>query len=109
MDELFSLYEYIKGTYDSYQEIKYTGTEIIVRFHDEFEMEIRLQNAYNIYFNNFFYYNIDWQDMKDTIDEIMTNQYVFCERRKKIKVFEADKFIKHKKYNHIWTIKETLK
>ena len=67
MRDIFELYQYIKNKYHNYQKIEYTDTEIIIVFHDELEMKIIVQNYYNFYFNNIFYYNLDWQDVKDAI------------------------------------------
>lgn len=39
MRDLYTLYQYIKNKYDNFQTIKYTGTEIIISFHSEFEMK----------------------------------------------------------------------
>lgn len=109
MQDLYTLYQYIKNKYDNFQTIKYTGTEIIISFHSEFEMKIRLQDFYNIYFNDIFYYNVDWQDIKDTVDDFLTNQYAFCEQNKKLKIMKLKEFDVNTKYNHVWTIERTLK
>ena len=109
MKNLLTLYQYIINKYDNYQTIKYTETEIIIGFHDELEMKIQLQGFYNIYFNNIFYYNVDWQDIKDTIDDFLTNQYAFCEQNKKLKNMKLKDFDVNTKYNHVWTIERTLK
>ena len=109
MKNLLTLYQYIINKYDNYQTIKYTETEIIIGFHDELEMQIQLQGFYNIYFNNIFYYNVDWQDIKDTIDDFLTNQYAFCEQNKKIKIIRLKDFYNNTNYNHVWTIEKTLK
>ncbi len=109
MKNLLTLYQYIINKYDNYQTIKYTETEIIIGFHDELEMKIQLQGFYNIYFNNIFYYNVDWQDIKDTIDDFLTNQYAFCEQNKKIKIIRLKDFYNNTNYNHVWTIEKTLK
>lgn len=109
MKNLPTLYQYIINKYDNYQTIKYTETEIIIGFHDELEMKIQLQGFYNIYFNNIFYYNVDWQDIKDTIDDFLTNQYAFCEQNKKIKIIRLKDFYNNTNYNHVWTIEKTLK
>lgn len=109
MRDIFELYQYIKDKYHNYQKIEYTDTEILIVFHDELEMKIRVQNYYNFYFNNIFYYNLDWQDVKDAIDDIFTNQYSFCEKDKKLKIINLKDFHRHTNYNHIWTIEKTLK
>lgn len=109
MQDLLTVYKYIKNKYNNYKKIKYIETEILIIFHDKFEMKIREQNYFNFYFNNIFYYNIDWQDVKDTIDDIFTNQYVFCEQNKKLKIMYLKDFYNDTKYNHIWTIEKTLK
>lgn len=109
MQDLLTLYQYIKNKYDNYQTIKYTETEIIIGFHDKLEMKIRLQGFYNIYFNNIFYYNVDWQDIKDTIDDFLTNQYAFCEQNKKLKIIRFKDLHEDTNYSHVWTIEKTLK
>ena len=109
MKNLLTLYQYIINKYDNYQTIKYTETEIIIGFHDELEMKIQLQGFYNIYFNNIFYYNVDWQDIKDTIDDFLTNQYAFCEQNKKIKIIRLKDFYNNTNYNHVWTIEKSMK
>ena len=109
MKNLLTLYQYIINKYDNYQTIKYTETEIIIGLHYELEMKIQLQGFYNIYFNNIFYYNVDWQDIKDTIDDFLTNQYAFCEQNKKIKIIRLKDFYNNTNYNHVWTIEKTLK
>lgn len=109
MQDLLSLYQYIKNKYDNYQAIKYTEKEIIVGFYDEFTMKIRLQGFYNIYFNDIFYYGVDWQDIKDTIDDFLSNQYAFCEQNKKLKIIRLKDFHENTNYNHVWTIEKTLK
>ena len=109
MRDIFTLYQYIKNTYDNYQSIKYTDKEMIVQFHDEFEMKICLQDYFNIYFNDIFYYNVDWQDIKDTIDDFFINQYAFCEQNKKLKIVSLKDFHVNANYNHVWTTEKTLK
>ena len=64
---------------------------------------------FSSYFNNIFYYNVDWQDIKDTIDDFLTNQYAFCEQNKKIKIIRLKDFYNNTNYNHVWTIEKTLK
>ena len=109
MQDILTLYQYIKSKYDRCSKIKHTGKEIVVKFHDEFEMKICLQDYFNIYFNDIFYYNVDGQDIKDTIDDFLTNQYAFCEQNKKLKIMKLKDFDVNTKYNHVWTIERTLK
>ncbi len=109
MQDILALYQYIKSKYDRCQKIEYTDKEIIIKFHNEFEMKICLQDYFNIYFNDIFYYNVDWQDIKDTIDDFLTNQYAFCEQNKKINIVNLNKIPNYTKYNHVWTIEKTLK
>lgn len=109
MRDIFELYQYIKNKYHNYQKIEYTDTEIIIVFHDELEMKIIVQNYYNFYFNNIFYYNLDWQDVKDAIDDIFTNKYAFCEQKGKLKVIYLNDYHESKDYKHVWTIEKILK
>ena len=99
MRDIFELYQYIKNKYHNYQKIEYTDTEIIIVFHDELEMKIIVQN----------YYNLDWQDVKDAIDDIFTNQYAFCEQKGKLKVIYLNDYHESKDYKHVWTIEKILK
>ena len=109
MQDLLTLYQYIKDKYNNYQAIKYTTTEITIVFYKGFEMKIQLKGFYNIYLNDMFYYNVDWQDIKDTIDDFLTNKYVFCEQNNKLKVTRIENYRENTKYNHIWTIEKVLK
>ena len=56
MQDLLSLYLYIKNKYHNYQTIEYSETEISIVFHGALEMKIRLEGYFGIYFNNIFYY-----------------------------------------------------
>ena len=108
MEDLFSLYKYIKTKYNNYRAITYAEGKITICFHDELVMELRLQGYYVIYVNNYFFYSIDWQDIQETIDDLLTEQYVFCERNKRIfvvKIEDVDDTI----YSHIWSLERTLK
>lgn len=109
MQDILALYRYIKNKYDNYQMIHLTDIEIKIDFHDDFEMRIRLQGFYGIYFNNIFYYNVDWQDIQDTVDDFLTNQYAFCVRNKKLEILKLCDFYDDTKYDHVWTIEKTLK
>ncbi|MBO5045450.1 MAG: hypothetical protein J6C93_01095 [Clostridia bacterium] len=109
MQDIITIYQYIKSKYDRYQKIKYTDKDIIIKFHDEFEMKISLQNYFNIYFNDIFYYNVDWQDIKDTIDDFFSNQYAFCEKNNKLKIIKLKDYNVNANDNHVWTIEKTLK
>ena len=109
MQDLLTLYRYIQENYSHYQEIEYTGAKIVVTFYTGFEMEIRLQGLYNLYFNGMLYYSIDWQDIKDTIDDFLTDQYVFCQRSNKIRVVKLEDFHENTKCNHAWTIQKKLR
>lgn len=109
MQNLFTLYQYIKNKYHNYQKIKYTETELMIVFYNEFEMKIRLQGYYAVFFNDIFYYDIDWQDIKDTIDDVFTGKYAFCERNGKIKIIDLNDYHESKNYNHVWTIERILK
>ena len=109
MQELLTLYEYIRSKYNNYQTIKCTSSEIVVVFHNEFEMKILLQNFYNVYFNGIFYYSVDWQDIKDTIDDVFTNNYVFCQKNNKLKIVSLKDYRENAHYTHAWTIEKTLK
>ena len=106
MHDIFTLYQYVITKYHNYQAIKCTEKEIIIVFHDEFEMKIQLQGLYDIFFNNYFYYSVDWQDIKDTVDDFLTNKYVFYIQNNKLKIKDYRENIK---CNHAWTIEKTLK
>ena len=67
-----------------------------------------MQGFFEIYFNNIFYCDVDGQDIKDTIDDLLTNQYVICEWKNKIKILAVQEF-DNTLYNHAWTIEKTLK
>lgn len=109
MQDIFELYQYLKDNYHNYKKIIHTEKEILIVFHDEFEMKIKVQNYFNLYFNNIFYYNLDWQDVKDTIDDLLNNHYAFCEKNNKIKIVKLEELCNSAKYTHIWTIEKTLK
>lgn len=109
MQDLFTLYQYIKNKYNNYKTIEYTEKELIVVFYEEFIMKIQLKGFYRIYFNDIFYYEVDWQDIKDTIDDFLLHQYAFCEQNKKLKIISLKDFHMNVNYNHVWTIEKTLK
>lgn len=109
MQDLLSLYLYIKNKYRGYQAIDYSETEILIVFHDALEMKVRFDGYFDVYFNNIFYYDVEWQDIQDTIDDFFTNQYVICEKNKKLKVVKKEKFRVNGKYDHVWTIEKALK
>lgn len=106
---LFTLYQYIKNKYDNYQDIKYSETEIIIVFYDELEMRISEQKYFNLYFNNIFYYNVDWQDIKDTLDDFFSNKCVICLKKNRIKIFYLSDYKANNDFTHVWTISEKLK
>ena len=109
MKDFFSLCQYIKNQYSNYKTIEYTETELKVVFHEDFVMKIQLQGFYRIYFNDIFYYEVDWQDIKDTIDDFLSHQYAFCEQNNKIKIISLKDYNENTNYNHVWTIEKTLK
>ena len=55
MQDLLSLYLYIKNKYHNYQTIEYSEPEILIVFHGALEMKIRLEGYFGLYFNNIFY------------------------------------------------------
>ena len=109
MQDVFMLYQYLKNKYDNYKTITYSEKEIIVSFYDEFVMKIRLQGFYNIYFNDILYYGVDWQDIKDTLDDFLSNQYAFCEQNRELKIIKLKDLNDTTNYTHIWTIEKILK
>lgn len=109
MRDILALYRYIADNYDNYREIKLAGEEISVVFYDGFEMKIKEQNFFNFYFNDIFFYGIDWQDVKGTIDEFFTDKCVFCEKNRKFKVIYAEDYRENNKFDRVWTIKKALK
>lgn len=109
MKDLGALYDYIIKNYNNFSNIKYTDPEIVVVFHDELKMKVVLKEYFDFYFNDIFYYHVDWQDVKDMIDDIFTNTYAFCEQNKKIKIVGLKNFQDKMTYRHVWTIKKTDK
>lgn len=109
MKDIDNLYQYIVKSYFNYQSILQKENEIIITFHNEFEIKIKLQSFYKIYFNNIFYYDIDCQDIVETIDDLFTKKYAFCKQKNRIKIIEIEKLHDSTKFINIWTTERTLK
>ncbi len=109
MSEIEKIYMYINSRFNNCVSSRCTDNEIIIKFYDGFEMKITFKNRYMIYFNNYFYYDIDGQDIVDTIEEIFSNKYVYCLGKDKIKIFYQNEKINQIMYTMIWTINKKLK
>ena len=114
MREIIELYTYIRDNYNrNYSDIICKDNEILIVFHKEFKMKVSLCGLYKVYFNDIFYYDIDSQDVVDTINDFFTNSYIFCEvkKRKKsiIKIVPVDSYTDSYEIINAWSTLKTLK
>ena len=114
MHEVIELYNYICEKYsNNYSNIICSRNSIQIVFHAEFCLKIVLERFCMIYFNDIFYYDIDYQDIVDAIDDFMSNRYIFCEAKKRKKsVIRIVPIENYKDDPHIiraWSIGKTVK
>ncbi len=112
VESIVGLYEYIKENYCFQIELR-NEKELFVFFQKDFIMTITFCNIYKLYFNNIFYYDVDIQDIIDTINDIFSNTYIFCivkhKPKNRIKVVSLEKYRDNNNIINAWTIDKKIK
>lgn len=114
MSEVIELHNYICEKYGNhYSSISCNHNMIQIVFHAEFSMTIVLERFCMIYFNDIFYYDIDYQDIVDAIDDFMSNHYIFCETKKRrksvVKIVPIENYREDPHIIRAWSIFKTVK
>lgn len=114
MSEVVELYNYIYEKYgNNYSNIICSHNTIQIVFYAEFSIKIVLENFCMIYFNDIFYYDIDYQDIVDVIDDFMSNRYIFCETKKRkktaIRIVPIENYRDDTHIIRAWSIRKTVK
>lgn len=70
---------------------------INIHFHSEFILTIEFKGDFLLYFNDVYYYDVEDQDILETIIDLATNDYIFIEKKKllrgkKVLVLPASKY-----------------
>ena len=75
-----------------------------------FEIKIKYDKFFQIYINSIFYYNVDIQDINDTIDEFFNGDLLFYEiekgNKKLIGISERKKFTPRRNISRIWSMRK---
>lgn len=112
MNELGVLYEYIQKRYLQRVDNLELSCSLRICVYEGFEIEIRYNMVFQIYINNIFYYDVDIQDINDTIDEFFNGDLLFYEikkgSKKIIKISERKKFTPTRNISRVWSISKDL-
>jgi len=110
MNELSVLYEYIQERYLQRVDRLELSCSLSICVYEGFEIEIRYDKGFRIYINNIFYYDVDSQDINDTIDEFFNGDLLFYEiekgNKKLIGISERKKFTPHRNISRIWSMRK---
>ena len=114
MEEIICLCEHVKSNHRAkYFDITCIDKEMVVVFHKELIVKIIFDGFYKIYINNVFYYDVDAQDIMNTIDDLFSGKYVFCKikgiRNYKIKIIPLARYINSNQIICAWSMEKTLK
>ena len=76
--------------------IQLCNDEIVINFHKDFVLEIKLKDFFSVYINSILYYNIEEQDIWESIHEIIDEKVVFIESnglfKRKVVIIDWAKF-----------------
>lgn len=110
--EKLSRLESLKGR------INFDNGTILISFHDNFQLSIILNNYYKVYINDVFYYDIEGQDIFESIEEIANDKWIFVDKidllhKRKIVLISKNEFdkkeiLKSKCINKIFSINELI-
>ena len=80
--------------------IQLCNDEIVINFHKYFVLEIKLKDFFSVYINSILYYNIEEQDIWESIHEIINEEVVFIESnglfKRKVAIIDWAKFERQK-------------
>lgn len=80
--------------------IQLCNDEIVINFHKDFVLEIKLKDFFSVYINSILYYNIEEQDIWESIHEIINEEVVFIESnglfKRKVAIIDWAKFERQK-------------
>ena len=80
--------------------IQLCNDEIVINFHKDFVLEIKLKDFFSVYINSILYYNIEEQDIWESIHEIIDEKVVFIESnglfKRKVVIIDWAKFERKK-------------
>ena len=107
IDSIKKLYDNLLKFDDLSNKILLEDRIITINFHSNFIIKIELNSYFYVYFNETFFYDIDEQDILETLSDIITKNHIFIERKKilrgkKILVISEEEFNNNKKkwYNN---------
>ena len=112
VDELGKLCSYIKTEFPAFP-VVYENGVLSVPFRDDFAMKIRFNGFYLLYFNDLFDYDVDEQDIREYVKEILSDRYVFYTvkrwRKPRLKVVPKEQYKDAPRVLRAWTIEKTIK
>lgn len=80
--------------------IQLCNDEIVINFHKDFVLEIKLKDFFSVYINSILYYKIEEQDIWESIHEIINEEVVFIESnglfKRKVAIIDWAKFERQK-------------
>ena len=80
--------------------IQLCNDEIVINFHKDFVLEIKLKDFFSVYINSILYYKIEEQDIWESIHEIIDEKVVFIESnglfKRKVVIIDWAKFERKK-------------
>ena len=111
--ELMDLFKHIKEEYPQYQSILQNDKEMEIVLNEDLHMKVKFYNFFNIYFNDFFYYDIDPQDVIDFVDDIFSNNNIICVKKKwnkyRVDIVPSKDYIRTKNVIDAWTLDYRMK
>lgn len=101
IDSIEKLYDKLVRINDLNDKVLLKDNTITINFHSDFMLRIELNNYFIVYFNDTFYYDIDDQDILETLTDIIMKNHIFIERKKvlrgkRILVITEEEFSKNK-------------
>lgn len=107
IDSIEKLYDKLVIFSELYDKVLLKDNVISISFHSDFVLRIEFDKYFNVYFNDIFYYNIDDQDILETLTDIIRRNHIFIERKrafrgKVILVITEEEFNSNKEkwFNH---------
>lgn len=98
---LRDLYNKLTSVVFLQNKIQLEDERIKITFHDHYMLTVKLNSYFNVYINDIFYYNIEEQDIWESICELTDDKSVIIEcnsilKNRKVKVMQVDDFNKQK-------------
>lgn len=91
------LFENLKQIEVLKNKLIYLNNIIYIKFHKDCQIAIKFNKYFKIYINNIFYYDIEGQDIFESIKDIVNDNWIFVEKvnfinKKKILLIPKNKF-----------------